>query len=152
MHPNRKCSRGSSSLKHSNSPIMTMTHSASLGCQGISLSRFVRCHISAQVIDQFALQFRLLSKPCSVIRSVTIDAINKLDAASEKDSKESRVVFSMLLVYLSQVSIDIFSAGPRGCGKSFLLLQALQYCNARDWLVLYIPRGPYISDFHKANL
>lgn len=83
---------------------------------------------------------------------MTIDAINKLDAASEKNSKESRVVFSMLLVYPSQVFIDIFSAGPQGCGKSFLLLQALQYCNARDWLVLYVPRGLYFPDFYdKAN-
>ncbi|KAG1804613.1 mitochondrial ribosomal death-associated protein 3-domain-containing protein [Suillus variegatus] len=71
------------------------------------------------------VEFRLLSKPCSVIRSVTIDAINKLDAASDKNSKESRVVLT----------------GPQGCGKSYLLLQALQYCNARDWLVLYIPRA-----------
>lgn len=24
-----------------------------------------------------------------------------------------------------------------------LLLQALQYCHARDWIVFYFPRGPY---------
>ncbi|KAG6329114.1 hypothetical protein ID866_9974 [Astraeus odoratus] len=30
--------------------------------------------------------------------------------------------------------------GAPGCGKSVLLLQALQYCHARDWIVLYFPR------------
>ena len=40
----------------------------------------------------------------------------------------------------------MFLAGPKGCGKSFILLQAMQYCNARDWIVLYIPRGRYFPD------
>ncbi|KAH7929052.1 hypothetical protein BV22DRAFT_1102642 [Leucogyrophana mollusca] len=71
------------------------------------------------------VEFRLLSNPCSVIRGVTIDAVNKLDAAAERPSAETRVVFT----------------GAPGCGKSFLLLQALQYCMARDWLVMYIPRA-----------
>lgn len=88
-----------------------------------------------------------------MIRSVTIDAINKLDAASEKESWQSRVVFSAPLYSLLGDFIDMFLAGPPGCGKSFLLLQAMQYCNARNWLVLYIPRGRYFPDFfQKAGL
>ncbi|OAX38521.1 hypothetical protein K503DRAFT_718053 [Rhizopogon vinicolor AM-OR11-026] len=82
------------------------------------------------------VEYRLLSKPCSVIRSVTIDAINKLDAASEKESWQSRVIFT----------------GPQGCGKSFLLLQAMQYCNARDWLVLYIPRATSLVNSTTAHV
>ena len=50
-----------------------------------------------------------------MIRSVTIDAINKLDAASEKNSKESRVVFSTLLLYSShRFSLSYFQLDPRG--------------------------------------
>jgi small subunit ribosomal protein S29 len=52
-------------------------------------------HAARRLFELFcSLQYRLLSKPCSVIRSVTIDAINKLDAASEKESWQSRVVLS----------------------------------------------------------
>ncbi|KAG1891671.1 mitochondrial ribosomal death-associated protein 3-domain-containing protein [Suillus fuscotomentosus] len=69
--------------------------------------------------------------PSSALLSVTNNAINKLEVRRS----------NMLLVFLSQVSIDIFPAGTQGCGKSFLLLHGLQYCNARDWLVLYIPRA-----------
>ncbi|KIJ65306.1 hypothetical protein HYDPIDRAFT_88800 [Hydnomerulius pinastri MD-312] len=71
------------------------------------------------------VEFRILSKPCSVMRGVTIDVINRLDAASQASSTDHRLVFS----------------GATGCGKSTLLLQALQYCNASDWIVFYFPRG-----------
>ncbi|KAG1762114.1 mitochondrial ribosomal death-associated protein 3-domain-containing protein [Suillus occidentalis] len=67
-----------------------------------------------ELLRNILVKFRVLSKLCSVIC----------------DEQRNQ-----------QVSIDIFSAGPQGCGKSFLLLHALQYCNARDWLVLYIPRA-----------
>jgi small subunit ribosomal protein S29 len=39
-------------------------------------------------------QFRLLPKPCSVIRDVTVQALDLLDAASEKRSLDTRVIFS----------------------------------------------------------
>ncbi|KAH7910195.1 mitochondrial ribosomal death-associated protein 3-domain-containing protein [Hygrophoropsis aurantiaca] len=71
------------------------------------------------------VEFRLLSTPCSVIRGVTIDVVNKVDAANNLPSSETRLVFT----------------GTPGCGKSFLLLQALQYCLSSDWLVFYIPRA-----------
>jgi small subunit ribosomal protein S29 len=31
--------------------------------------------------------------------------------------------------------------GASGCGKSYLLLQAVNYCAANDWIVLYVPRA-----------
>ena len=31
-------------------------------------------------------------------------------------------------------------AGRSGCGKSFLLLQAVQHCASQNWIVIYIPR------------
>ncbi|KIM55738.1 hypothetical protein SCLCIDRAFT_1220905 [Scleroderma citrinum Foug A] len=71
------------------------------------------------------LEFRILSKPCSIVRGVTIDVINRLDLANQEGSANHRLVFS----------------GAPGCGKSVLLLQALQYCHARDWIVLYFPRS-----------
>ncbi|KAI6024439.1 mitochondrial ribosomal death-associated protein 3-domain-containing protein [Pisolithus marmoratus] len=71
------------------------------------------------------VEYRILSKPCSVIRSVTIDVINRLDLASQESSANHRLV----------------AVGSPGCGKSVLLLQALQYCYMRDWIVLYFPRA-----------
>jgi hypothetical protein len=35
----------------------------------------------------------------------------------------------------------MFLAGRSGAGKSFLLLQAVEYCAQSDWVVIYIPRG-----------
>ena len=40
-------------------------------------------------------QFRLLSKPCSVVRDVTLEVLGKLDAASDKSSFHSRMVLSV---------------------------------------------------------
>ncbi|EGN95341.1 hypothetical protein SERLA73DRAFT_95973 [Serpula lacrymans var. lacrymans S7.3] len=71
------------------------------------------------------LEFRLLSRPCTVVRGITIDVVDKLDSASRASSSDTRLVLT----------------GAPGCGKSFLLLQAVQYCASKDWLVLYIPRG-----------
>lgn len=44
-------------------------------------------------------KFRVLSQPCSVIRSVTIDVINRLDAAGQEGSSDHRLVFSKPLMY-----------------------------------------------------
>ncbi|KAH7885664.1 mitochondrial ribosomal death-associated protein 3-domain-containing protein [Phlebopus sp. FC_14] len=71
------------------------------------------------------VEFRILSKPCSVVRGVTIDTVNRLDAAAQSPSANHRLVFT----------------GATGCGKSVLLLQSLQYCHARDWIVFYFPRA-----------
>ncbi|KAL0953378.1 hypothetical protein HGRIS_004618 [Hohenbuehelia grisea] len=71
------------------------------------------------------LEYRVLSKLCSVIRDITVDTIKLLEAASQSSSLDTRVVLS----------------GRPGCGKSFLLMQAVEYCALNDWIVLYIPRG-----------
>ena len=41
----------------------------------------------------------------------------------------------------------LFLAGRSGAGKSFLLLQAVEYCAQSDWVVIYIPRGVSIYIF-----
>ncbi|EIW78848.1 hypothetical protein CONPUDRAFT_106866 [Coniophora puteana RWD-64-598 SS2] len=87
---------------------------------------------------RMVLEFRLLSRACSVVRGVTLDVVDRLDKAGQEGSKGNRLVLT----------------GDEGCGKSFALLQATQYAAGRDWLVLYIPRGidlvnsstPYVYD------
>ncbi|THH20466.1 hypothetical protein EW146_g917 [Bondarzewia mesenterica] len=49
----------------------------------------------------------------------------KLQAASQQSSENNRLVFY----------------GSSGCGKSFLLLQGVQYAKSMNWIVLYIPRA-----------
>ncbi|OBZ66880.1 28S ribosomal protein S29, mitochondrial [Grifola frondosa] len=71
------------------------------------------------------VEYRVLSKPCSVVRDVTIKIVDTLDASSLTPSKETRLVLT----------------GNNGCGKSHLLLQAVEYCTMKDWIVLYIPRA-----------
>ncbi|KAI9573918.1 mitochondrial ribosomal death-associated protein 3-domain-containing protein [Boletus coccyginus] len=71
------------------------------------------------------VEFRILSAPCSVVRDVTIDVVNRLDIANQASSVNHRLVFT----------------GATGCGKSVLLLQALQYCHTREWIVFYFPRS-----------
>ncbi|KAJ4482989.1 mitochondrial ribosomal death-associated protein 3-domain-containing protein [Lentinula edodes] len=71
------------------------------------------------------LEFRLLSKRCSVIRNITVFTAEELDSAAAEPSHKTRYVLT----------------GPSGCGKSFLLLQSVQYCLAKGWIVIYIPRA-----------
>ena len=49
---------------------------------------------------------------------------------------QPRLRLSMLLMIA-----DGMLAGKSGCGKSYLLLQAVQYAIQKDWVTLYIPRG-----------
>jgi hypothetical protein len=44
----------------------------------------------------------------------------------------------------------MFLAGRSGAGKSFLLLQAVEYCAQSDWVVIYIPRG--VSSLYALSL
>lgn len=37
--------------------------------------------------------------------------------------------------------ITFLVAGSAGCGKSFLLIQGVEYAASAGWLVMYIPRG-----------
>ncbi|KZV72466.1 hypothetical protein PENSPDRAFT_750913 [Peniophora sp. CONT] len=68
---------------------------------------------------------RLLTKPASVIRDVTVKTVDTLNEAGKTSSKDSRYV-----IY-----------GQAGSGKSYTLLQAVQYAKAAKWLVMYIPRA-----------
>ncbi|KAI0761832.1 mitochondrial ribosomal death-associated protein 3-domain-containing protein [Trametes elegans] len=71
------------------------------------------------------VDYLLLSKPCSVVREVTVSLLDQLDNAARSSSKDNRVVLT----------------GKPGCGKSYLMVQAVQYCSQKGWLSLYIPRA-----------
>ncbi|KAI0314593.1 mitochondrial ribosomal death-associated protein 3-domain-containing protein [Amylostereum chailletii] len=71
------------------------------------------------------VDFRVLSKPTSVIRDVTVQLVDKLQAAGQGSSKNSRTVL----------------AGDAGSGKSYLLLQAVEYAASSNWIVMYFPRA-----------
>lgn len=90
------------------------------------------------------VDFRVLSKPCSVVRDVTLRTIETLNAAAQPGSTPLRAVLSEC--HATNLSVCLpdstRAAGPRGCGKSVLLLQAVEYCATNNnWIVLYIPRG-----------
>ncbi|KAF8493178.1 mitochondrial ribosomal death-associated protein 3-domain-containing protein [Russula emetica] len=71
------------------------------------------------------LDFRILSKAASVVRDVTIKLVDQLQAASQESSQRNRFVLT----------------GPTGCGKSFLLIQGVEYAASAGWIVMYIPRA-----------
>ncbi|EPT03056.1 hypothetical protein FOMPIDRAFT_1022642, partial [Fomitopsis schrenkii] len=82
------------------------------------------------VPDSILRDFRVLSRPCSVIRDVTVRSFDVLDAASNKSSRDTRLVMT----------------GPSGCGKSYLLLQMVEYATHSNWIVLYVSRGVKLVD------
>ena len=45
------------------------------------------------------------------------------------------------ICYLLTLLMSGLLAGPRGCGKSVLLLQTSEYAASKVWIVMYIPRG-----------
>ncbi|THG98281.1 hypothetical protein EW026_g3884 [Hermanssonia centrifuga] len=71
------------------------------------------------------IEFRLLPKPCTVVRDVTLTILDQVSVAGTKSSKNNRAVLT----------------GPAGCGKSVLLLQTVEHFVAKKWIVLYIPRA-----------
>ncbi|RDB15895.1 37S ribosomal protein S23, mitochondrial [Hypsizygus marmoreus] len=71
------------------------------------------------------LEFRLLSKPCSVVRDITVHTAELLGKAGDKSSLETRLVLN----------------GQQGCGKSYLMLQTVEHCVSSGWIVIYIPRA-----------
>ncbi|THH32059.1 hypothetical protein EUX98_g2144 [Antrodiella citrinella] len=76
------------------------------------------------------VDFRLLSKPSSVIRDVTLRVIDKLDEVVASTSKVTKMVFT----------------GPPGNGKSYLMLQAIEYAQSVGYIVLYVPRASKLVD------
>ncbi|KAJ7070144.1 mitochondrial ribosomal death-associated protein 3-domain-containing protein [Mycena amicta] len=74
------------------------------------------------------LEFRILGAPCAVTTSSTLSIVRVLE---ESKDFPARLVLN----------------GRPGCGKSFLLLQAVQYAHASaDWIVIYIPRTKRFVD------
>ncbi|KAJ3569969.1 hypothetical protein NP233_g4701 [Leucocoprinus birnbaumii] len=71
--------------------------------------------------------FKILPKPISVVRNVTLQISKFLSAVqtNKMSSEDARLVFS----------------GRIGSGKSYALLQAVEWCLANGWIVLYIPRA-----------
>ncbi|KII91252.1 hypothetical protein PLICRDRAFT_156202 [Plicaturopsis crispa FD-325 SS-3] len=76
------------------------------------------------------VEHRLLSQPCCVVRDVTVSASDILDQAKTKPSSQTRRIIT----------------GIPGSGKSTLLLQSVEYCVAKGWVVLYIPRAISLVD------
>lgn len=42
------------------------------------------------------------------------------------------------------VCLSLLVAGPRGSGKSYLMLQAISYCSDENWIVVSVPRGAFL--------
>ncbi|KAI0085775.1 mitochondrial ribosomal death-associated protein 3-domain-containing protein [Irpex rosettiformis] len=79
-------------------------------------------------------EFRILSKPCSLVREVTLSTTKWLDGAATQPSSAKRAVIT----------------GQLGSGKSYLLLQAVEYARKKGYLVLYIPRSLRLVDSSSA--
>ncbi|KAF7325029.1 hypothetical protein MKEN_00545400 [Mycena kentingensis (nom. inval.)] len=74
------------------------------------------------------LEFRILGAQCAVTTSSTLSLVRVLE---ESRDLPARIVLN----------------GRAGCGKSFLLLQAVQYAHAsQDWIVIYVPRTKRFVD------
>ena len=104
--------------------------------------------VSQYAITSFFLQSRVRRLESvgqaleTVVRQVTKDIIDLLAKAYNKSSLATRLVLG---AFPQQQFFDFlrFSvpAGHPGCGKSFLLLQAVEHCARSNWVVIYIPRG-----------
>src|ERR1700722_12740919 len=93
----------------------------------------------------------------TIVRDITRLAFDMLDAASQTSSFENRVVLSSSFRMLHSrnalffLTIRHHIAGSSGCGKSFLLQQAADYCTSKDWIVLYVPRGESLDREHNMS-
>ncbi|KAL1915275.1 mitochondrial 37S ribosomal protein mS29 [Calcarisporiella thermophila] len=70
-------------------------------------------------------EFSLFHKPSLAVRKCTIELISKINKAGGNNSAESRYILT----------------GEVGAGKSALMLQAINYCHDKNWIVIYIPRA-----------
>ncbi|ETW79159.1 hypothetical protein HETIRDRAFT_36236 [Heterobasidion irregulare TC 32-1] len=71
------------------------------------------------------VEYRMLTKPVTVVRDVSLIVADKLQAASQESSEKHRMVFT----------------GMKGNGKSSLLLQAVEFARSNRWIIMYIPRA-----------
>ncbi|BEI91588.1 uncharacterized protein CcaverHIS019_0404080 [Cutaneotrichosporon cavernicola] len=74
---------------------------------------------------RIATEFANGGLPASVIRQATLDLTGTLNAAKGNSSKDARILLT----------------GPRGSGKSMLMLQAAAYALEAGWIVLYVPQA-----------
>jgi small subunit ribosomal protein S29 len=54
-------------------------------------------HLWSQISTNTTAQFRVLSKPCSVIRDVTLQIVELMKSAQDKSSRDTRSVLSTVL-------------------------------------------------------
>ena len=102
------------------------------------------CFISAFSYLYFFFQkFRFLSRLLSVVRGVTSETVNMLEATRDESSLDKRIILSkhtFFWIYFISYLLT-FPAGRSGCGKSFLLLQVVKHCSSAGWIIIYIPRA-----------
>jgi small subunit ribosomal protein S29 len=55
----------------------------------------VRIQLGYRTLTNVTTQFRILSKPCSVIRDVTLETVELMKGAREKSSRDTRAILSM---------------------------------------------------------
>ncbi|KAJ7070199.1 mitochondrial ribosomal death-associated protein 3-domain-containing protein [Mycena amicta] len=80
------------------------------------------------VPKRMLLEFRILGAPCAITTSSTLSIVRVLEESKDFPTR-------------------LVPNGRPGCGKSFLLLQAIQYAHAlADWIVIYIPRTKRFVD------
>ena len=85
-------------------------------------------------------QFRLLSKPCSIVRDMMLKLLSTLNVVSGRDSDDAHIFsVSAPVPVLRPAHPHHAAARDPGCRKSFLLLQAVHHALSTDWIMLYIP-------------
>ncbi|KAF9002462.1 mitochondrial ribosomal death-associated protein 3-domain-containing protein [Cyathus striatus] len=70
-------------------------------------------------------EFSILSRPYCLVRDITLETCKILEEARGKPSSETRMVIT----------------GDQGSGKSYLLMQAVQYAKQKGWIVIYLPKS-----------
>ncbi|KIY43496.1 hypothetical protein FISHEDRAFT_53045, partial [Fistulina hepatica ATCC 64428] len=80
------------------------------------------------------IEYRLLSKPCSVVRDVTRHMVHRLDQLKNATAADGAASAgsNMLRLVLT---------GEAGSGKSVLLIQTIEHCATNGWITLYFPRA-----------
>lgn len=76
------------------------------------------------------LEHRLFRGPMTLVREATVGLAQLVDEGKGQDSENQRYILS----------------GSAGCGKSFLLMQAVEHAYKNGWVVIYIPRVESLVD------
>jgi hypothetical protein len=103
------------------SPRPRMTPSVVSVCPEACFWRYTRLSVCSYLSLNPHEQFRMLSKPCSVVRDVTVTTTDMLRAAADKSSMHTRAVMSMLCRCLSSTGADfcaVAQLGPPGVERA----------------------------------